>query len=494
MTEQEKINLINKIDFGDIDGYGEPKLEEYFLDNDYWNKVINGKTFFVIGKKGTGKSSIYRMIYEQSLNKGVLIDNKDFGDFPFEKLLSLSDDNFAKPNQYQSVWENLILNVFAKKISENSLPGDESNTHFNIISEYSKKCLGNLIEMHKEVVSRTSKTSMGLSYNLINGSHEIENTLSLGNGNNNISQINFTLKQEILNYLKTCSNERSVIIQFDRLDDNYNQYQNVDQYYQCIISLFKVVYKINQEFRSCNINSSKVIVYLRSDILKELNKKDAESARWVDFSLHINWSIVNKNDWNNPLLLQMINKRITSSLKNQSIGFKELFEKDSIDLRKNWNQPVLDPFQYVIEKTLHRPRDLIQFCKCIQKECIETNQLNFRTIKNAEKKYSDWLVRSEIANEINPILKDTDYLYEFLKLLGQRPFSLRDFSKYSQYIEKFNMTPLDLASYLYDIGIVQNVDVRFKPYRYSSSYRNEGKFDRNLKIIIHPGVWKGINS
>lgn len=89
------IDLIKKIDFGEIDGYGDPNLEKYFLDNDYWQKVVENNVFFVVGKKGTGKSSIYQMIARESFNKGCVIVNKDFGEFPFEKLLCLHDDNFA---------------------------------------------------------------------------------------------------------------------------------------------------------------------------------------------------------------------------------------------------------------------------------------------------------------------------------------------------------------------------------------------------------------
>lgn len=47
------IDVIRKIDFGEIDGYGDPNLEKYFLDNDYWQKVIENNVFFVVGKKGT---------------------------------------------------------------------------------------------------------------------------------------------------------------------------------------------------------------------------------------------------------------------------------------------------------------------------------------------------------------------------------------------------------------------------------------------------------
>lgn len=136
--------------------------------------------------------------------------------------------------------------------------------------------------MHKEVVNRTEKTGLGLSFKFLSGSLEAEKTLALGDGQNNISSINATLEKLIVDYYMSCSDKRKVIIQFDRLDDNYNQYQNLEQYYQAIISLFKVVYHLNQEFRSKKITGAKVVLYLRSDILKELGKRDAESARWDD--------------------------------------------------------------------------------------------------------------------------------------------------------------------------------------------------------------------
>jgi len=493
MTREKRIELLSKIDFGDIDGYGDPNLEEYFLDNNYWETVVEGKTFFVTGRKGTGKSSVYRIIKEQGREKGVRVENKDFGDFPFEKFLQLEDDSFSKPNQYQSIWENLILNIFATTIANTDSCVEPSNHYFNQIEAYDKYCIGNIVDMHKTVIERTSKTSGGLTFKFLSGSHEFEQSLALGDGINNISSINAVLEELIINYFTHCSDNAKIVVQFDRLDDNYNQYQNIDQYYQAIISLFKVVYHLNSEFRSRKIKNAKIILYLRSDILKELGKLDAESARWSDFCEEIDWAIVNRYDWSNSKLLQMINKRIFASLKEESIGFEDIFDSKDINLT-NKHGKTQNVFQYMVERTMHRPRDIIQFCKYVQKEVKETNTLYFRTIKNAEKKYGNWLVSYELANEINPILKNTDSLYELLKLIGSRPFSLTDFNDRYKSISKIGMPSEPLIYYLYDIGIVQNIDTSKTPVKFRSSYRNKGKLDRNMKMIIHPGVWTGINA
>ena len=492
MEDLTRINLLKQIDFGDVDGYGDPNLDQYFLDNDYWKRVVDDGTYFIIGRKGTGKSSIYRMIYRQGIAQGCIIDNKDFGDFPFERLLALDDQSFAKPNQYQSIWKNLILNIYVKQIIDAPMDGDASNIHYQQLKRYADCFVGNIIDLHKDIIARTTKTSVGLSFSSLSANKESEQNYALGRGDNNLTAINSYLEEIIIQYFITCNPNKRIFVQFDRLDDNYNQYQDVEQYYQSIISLFKVVYYFNQKLREKNIKNAKVILYLRSDILKELGKRDAESARWESFSLEINWSIINRDDWKTSKLLQMINKRIQFSTSAE-MEFSTIFDKYKIDLCFK-RGVCLDVFQYIIDKTMHRPRDLVQFCKFIQQQTRETGKLYYRTIKDAEKEYAFWLVNSELANEINPILKSTEPVYELLKLLGSKPFSLTDFYDRYSYISGLPMDAENLVYYLYYVVIFKNIDTTCSPIKYRSAYRNKGRLDRNMKIIIHPGVWIGINA
>ena len=114
MTEREKIEIFKEIDFGDIDANADPNLEAYFIDDNYWERIIENPIFYVIRKKGTGKSALYRMFKKYAMDRGALISNNDFGDFPINRIADLSDDDFAKPNQYQSIWQLVILNIFTK--------------------------------------------------------------------------------------------------------------------------------------------------------------------------------------------------------------------------------------------------------------------------------------------------------------------------------------------------------------------------------------------
>lgn len=494
-TQEEIVKMMKKINFGDIDGYGDPNLDQYFLDNGYWDRVINGDIFFVSGRKGTGKSAIYRMIEEQSVNNGVIVHNTDFGDFPFNRLLNMRDDNFSKPNQYQSIWKYMILLDFAKLIANYPLPGDEENDHYLEIKDFVKKCLGNsLSDLYKEVITSTSKTDCGIKSDYLSCSYgnELSAVYNLNNCRD-VSELNQKLQNYLISYFLSCPEERKVVIQFDRLDDNYNALQRIDDYLCAIASLLKFTYSFNQELRRRNISCAKVIVYLRRDIIREIGKIDAESARWEPFIYNIDWTIANTHKYQNSELYAMINKRISASISG--IDFDNLFDTESINLRSFRDDSLIEVFRYIVDRTMHRPRDVIQFCKKIQEEIIKSNSVYFRVIKNAEREYCTWLVYDELENEINPILNNIDELYQLLREMGQHSFSLEDFYQKSKAycVTQDNIKkPEELAKVLYDVGILQNINTTGFGPRRRNAFRNEGPLDETMKLIIHQGVWKGI--
>lgn len=485
-----KYDLIKKIDFGEIDGYGDPNLEKYFLDNGYWERIINDKIFFVVGKKGTGKSSIYRMIEKESFSNGCIVDNKDFGEFPFEKLLGLQDDSFAKPNQYQTIWKNVVLNLFIQTISK--LP-DENNPYYTEIKTYNNMYLGNASELHKDIISKTIKKNGSLLFYGIGIGAERETGSTYKYNEENITAVNASLQELIVNYFLTSNSERKIVIQFDRLDDNYNQYQDLEEYYQAIISLFKVVYTFNQSFRSKRIFNAKIVLYIRSDIMRAMASRDAESARWDDFRLDLHWGVNNMREIYQSDLYKMIEKRIKAScIELSDKSFNDLF---FVPKNIYYGEKGRDLFKSLVLQTLFRPRDLISLLKMLQREINKNGTFNEQVYKDTTKKYANWLVNTEIANEINPVLReDYKYVIELLRLCGSRDLSVKIFTeRYNSVKHEFRLSPLDLLEFLYSVGIIENTwkDKTGRPM-HRSIFRNEGDFDRNLQLKIIPAVWNGL--
>ncbi|MFB3919571.1 MAG: P-loop ATPase, Sll1717 family [Candidatus Velamenicoccus archaeovorus] len=486
-----EVDLLKKIDFGDIDGLYDPNLGEYFLDFDYSKSIITGDAAFIIGRKGTGKSALYNWIEKKQKDGDVLVANLSFKDFPFEKLLNLSDDQFAVPNQYQTIWRNIILSELACLIlkDQKNKPSDE----YNILTSYVLYHFGkDIIDLHKEITRKAEKKGCTISFpKIAQGGIENETATDLKDGLSNITLINRRLFEIIEAYLKTNPTSK-YIIQFDQLDDNYTVYLNNERYFQAIISLFKAAYDINQTFRSKHI-PVKIALYLRSDIYNRIDKFDAESARWDEFRLTLNFSIINRSDWNNPKLLQIINKRIINSLGNFSRNpFGELFRNDKIKLEEFGH--IQEPFRYIIHRTFHRPRDVVQFCKKIQAEVKKTDTLYYRTIKDAEKEYSLWLL-SELANEIAPVIHDLEALYELLRLMGSNDYSMNDFrSRYSKFKPAIRMEEEELLRELYNFGIIYNVSFSWNRSRqmFSITRNDRSVFNRDLRIMTHSGFYQGL--
>lgn len=493
MKIEEKIKILEQIDFGSIDGLNDKLLKSYFIDNSYWAKLIIGKPFFIIGRKGTGKSAIYTWLYEQQFKEGILIENLSFKYFPFDKLLKLSDDDFSKPNQYQSIWRNIILSELAVLIVKDALSIiDEEYTE---LRKYVEHRFGNdLTELHKKVTSTTNKTEAGLQLKIFSACKSAAKSMDIGDGFDNITVINRRLEFLICSYLKRNQNRRYVL-QFDQLDDNYSTFINNQAYFQCIISLFKTIYDLNVSFDYQNL-LVKIIAYLRSDIFYEINSYDPESSRWDDYKYVLNWAIINKRDWLNPPLLELINRRIKVSyplIKTKS-PFHTLFCEDEIEILEG--EYKIKPFKYIVHRTFHRPRDIVQFCKYIQKEVKTSKQFDYRTIFNAEKEYSSWLL-SEISNEIGPQLKSTKTLYAFLRTLGEKPFTKEQFiSKFLRgRNENINKSPQALMRYLYSLGVISNINYVDGSRELYSIIRNERtQLDESLKMILHSGLIKGLNT
>lgn len=295
MTEKEKVEVFKQIDFGDIDANSDPNLESYFIDNNFWDKIVVGKTYYIYGKKGTGKSALYRYLQTEAMNNGALCRNLDFGNFPLETLFNLSDNEFSKPNQYHSIWLHLILTQMVENILKN-MQADSSNIYYKKIKEYAELFIGDLVRSSAISFARIKKNEFGLQLSKAGVSPNIssENELSESFATNytNLSEVNRLLTDVLLNYYITSNDDTRYLIQFDRLDDCYNQYQTVEEYYQLIISLLKSVYNLNNAFRVKKIDSVKTVVYIRSDIVFEIQKRDAESARWDDFAYKLNWTII----------------------------------------------------------------------------------------------------------------------------------------------------------------------------------------------------------
>lgn len=487
------LTALLQTDFGNPDGLYDANLEDYFLDQGYWNKIVEEKTFFIIGRKGTGKSAIYNWIYNRQFEKAILISNLSFRSFPFEKLLRLSDDDFTRPNQYQSIWKYIILSEFAKQIVLDQQYEPNSDIYKELVEFVNERFGKNLKDLHSKITTHTKKTELGLQYKGIGPKSSSERTLKIDDGLDNISEINIRLEYLILENVAV--SKRPYLIQFDQLDDNYTLYIDNKKYFESLISLFKVIYALNSTIAPIS-PQTKAVAYLRSDIFYQFSSHDPDSAKFDYHTYHINWAITNRTDWDNPPLLQLINARIQNSVEelDGEKSFFYIFNRNFIKLTENGKN--VEPFRYIIHRTFHRPRDLVQFCIKVQEQAKLSNKLDYETFNAAEKEYSSWLI-DELKNEISPIIPSTNTLFTLLRTLGTKPFTASAFkTKFFQSGNRnLNKSPEALLRYLYELGIIQNINFTQSRTEFYSIIRNEkSNYEPRMKAELHSGLIKGLHT
>ena len=147
-------------------------------------------------------------------------------------------------------------------------------------------------------------------------------------------------------------------------------------------------------------------------------------------------------------------------------------------------------FEYIGIRSFYRPRDIIQFCISIQNSIRRFNKLSEESFLEGEKDYSLWFL-SEITNEISPVIRDTETLFAMLRTLGGQPFSITVFRKnYSRYESKLNLDSDALLRYLYELGVIYNIDDNNRVFTSTRNYQS--KLNPDMRVGLHAGFWKGL--
>lgn len=178
--------------------------------------------------------------------------------------------------------------------------------------------------------------------------------------------------------IKNISAHYPIVVLIDNLDSDWDT-QNIPGVSAMINSLFDVMNKVNIShiFGDCNM-----ICFLRTDIYQISSKYDSDFDKRQPKIL----------TWDSESLKTLICERIASA--------KGLIEEDN---NKLWNSvfgdnvdPIGSSFDYIIKRTMLRPRDILTFCTIIldnlnrNKKTIVDTQI----ILDSELSYSEYLLQS----------------------------------------------------------------------------------------------------
>lgn len=458
----------------------------YFFHVNEAEEIISGDKFYVIGRKGSGKSAISQ--YLLNLNKvsayegyNIFTEQLTFKNFPFNELYALENDKYTRPNQYITIWKYIIYSCVCRQMVRNqSIKAELRNILEKLYPPIDIKSLSRMI-------NGWTLDSFGASV-MGNG---MDVSIERISGFDKLSWMEKTniLEEIIDEYI----DDAHYFIIFDELDEDYRYFETEkerDQYIYLITSLFKAVQDIKSYFK----DRKRVIcpvVFLRDDIY--LLIKDTDKNKWGDFKISL--------EWDEAKLMSMLAFRISRAMdQNGEImsfdtAWHSIFTNETIKLGGNAKKRV-PIFKYITLSTQLRPRDFIKYLQVCAERTLQNGGklITAETVKFVDKGFSNYL-KDEMVDEAHAQLPDIQVIFSIISQIRKWAFTIEEFKKtYLEYYKKRTVTNGNVdhvLQLLFDFSIIgnrpKNRSISF--FRYNNP---EARFNFKENIVVHRGLFKAL--
>lgn len=467
-----------EIDWGKDEAKNDEGLRDYFVEFDDFKKVRTGEKRYVIGRKGTGKTAIIERIRIESNEKNNSFNKYlSLKDFPLQDLISLKDKSFRDKSQFVQVWTFLLYIELAKMICADPA-SKESTAKDNLVFFLKLNNLNSEIGFSNtinELKNNQSKIKLDAKWISAEESDTIERSNTVSVHYNKVSAI---LEEKI----KAIQSTSEYWILIDELDEGY---RHGDTSLRLILlALLRAVENTALHMKNAKTTYRPLLV-MRSDIFDRLEDNDLNKLD--DFIIRLNWTSTSTES--NYALKSIVNARIIKSLGESNDPWASVVYDTDIELPAQvdsiWN--------YMVNRTYERPRDILKFLKICSQNC-SSQKLNFTFVSSAETKYSHWLY-NEIRDEIHSYLDCWNHSINCITKIGYGKIKkqeivnkLENDRMTSGWMRQNSKSPDDILETLFDFGIIGNLT---SDGRWLFKYKDHDlTYDEDSDIIIHYGLSK----
>lgn len=463
---------------GNPEAEGEDLNKDFSFTNDFFedfldiSREINNGKFFILGRKGSGKSAFAKYVQDYSETStetySCLLKNSDIN---IESIIQNLPGRTADLNELLFEW--IILTRLIKLI----ISTGQASFSKNIIAlkEFYDKNTG-LVEINKlSLVTATDEKSKSLDLSNLwgaFGSHFGKKSIQ------NYEHAPFyafvpTLRDivsETLHY--DALKDYEFIVMFDDLDVNFSL-KNESQLRK-IMDLIRVTRNYNTIY--LKDTDAKILLFLRNDIAQNLDAVASDKTKILGaYSFAIDWyyHAEAQVDETKILLRRLINKRIEANFKKFGYRYNHDDPWKSLVNCKDHGYGKKTAFKYILDFTFYRPRDLLNIFKDIGRHEYPI-PIGFKDMTNLLRAYSSSF-HGEITDELSII-------YDRQQINGIDGF-LRDIAKSDRRISHSRLKELmrahslnhDVLLMLIEYSLIIPVDQHTEHHYFS--YREDVRVD-----------------
>jgi hypothetical protein len=399
------------VSFPNIRSIGKPSAEEdpvldYFLTTDSVKLLAENEAFLVVGRKGAGKTALVRHFTKDKQNPYQRALN--LRGYPWSLHGDLSNSHGSEMESYVSSWRYLIAAQAASAVLEKTwgneidhekrLRGFFERNYGAPVVDVDKVFSPDRLTMEKTTIEpKIRGTSLG----------SIELRAVRPDFGQHIDAVAAEIIETVTNIM-VYRGQNHIELHFDELDFGLEKFDRKREV--LIIGLILAV----QSFRGKVENSKQLVrpfVYLRHDLWDSLSFSDRNKiSRGPMLPLN----------WNSNTLREMVDIRL-AKISGEDISWPDLIDDRLMrGTQQKWD--------YIISRTLDRPRDIISFLNIILSQKRNSALLSNEDIASAKAEYSTYF-KEELDDEIKAHWPEWEEAVNALRDIGFLTFTKSQFEE-----------------------------------------------------------------
>lgn len=388
-------SILELVDFGRYDAEHDENLLDYFVEVGTASEINRGK-YLVIGRKGSGKTALFR---HAAANLDSRVIELDLEEYVFQVHKGLRESGVESSFAYTASWRFAIAIAMFLGVQK-QMSFWTRRKGLKILKRIGVGPNGGAASAIIAWLKRLKKVDM-IS---VPGIADLGGFELADEANKVFDSTTALALRDLEALLRAETRKSPITVLVDRLDDAWN---GTEESLQLIAGAVRAARHFSKELRQPS--AAPVIVFLRTDLWERITFNDKNKTSQDTVYL----------DWDESELAKVIDYRIHKTAGvPEGEGWQTVFTSEEMRQRAAAQK-------HMLKRVLGRPRDIVAFA-ALSREVALANAHNIvekQDIYDAEVRYSKHLV-NELNDEIGAHVSNVTNVINALKALGRRTFTL----------------------------------------------------------------------